>query len=161
MTANTRPPSLARRAVLLGGLAALPGCSIYDSIFGADKKKLPGERQTVLPGGRALTDATTTRSVTLPPPVTTADWAMPGGTPAHEGGHLALPGGFNRAWTASIGESTGYRRRITTQPVVSGGRVFTMDADGVVAAFDAASGRAQWRTVTEPPDDRNHVRPIR
>ncbi|MCC6718629.1 MAG: PQQ-binding-like beta-propeller repeat protein [Acetobacteraceae bacterium] len=155
MTANTRHPALARRAALLAGLAALPGCSIYDSIFGTDKKKLPGERQPVLVGGRALADATTARSVTLPPPVATADWPMPGGTPAHEGGNLALPGGFNRAWTASIGESSGYRRRITAQPVVAGGRVFTMDADGVVAAFDAAGGRSQWRTVTEPPDDRS------
>jgi len=153
-------PILPRRAALLGGLALLPGCSAYESIFGSDKKSLPGERQSVLAEGRSLADATIPARVTVPPPIDLAEWPQPGGTAAHEGGHLALsradgPGGYNRAWTASIGDSTGYRRRITAQPVVAGGRVFTMDADGVVAAFDAASGRNFWRTTTEPKDDRS------
>ncbi len=146
---------LPRRAALLAALGALPGCSLYDSIFGSDKKPLPGERKTVLAGGRALGDAAATRSVAVPPPSEMADWPQPGGTTAHEGGHFALPGGYGRGWTASIGESTGYRRRITAQPVVSGGRVFAMDADGVVAGFDAATGRSLWRTATEPNDDRS------
>lgn len=146
---------MTRRAALLAGLAALPGCSMYDSLFGPTKKPLPGERQSVLQGGRALEEATVARSVAVPPPAEAADWPQPGGTPAHDGGHLALPGGFARAWSAGIGESSGYRRRITAQPVAAGGRVFTMDADGVVAAFDAAGGRNLWRTDTEPPDDRS------
>ncbi len=157
-----RPPhsgpqhfAMSRRAGLLGAMAALPGCSIYDSIFGADKKPLPGERQAVLAAGRGLGDATASRSVAVPPPVDVADWPQSGGTPAHEGGHFALSTGANRGWSASIGESSGYRRRITAQPVVAGGRVFTMDADGVVAAFDAAGGRGLWRTSTEPADDRS------
>ena len=155
MTARPLSNPVTRRAALLAGLAALPGCSMYDSIFGTDKKSLPGDRRTVLAGGRALADATAARNVTVPPPVDVAEWPQPGGTPAHEGGHLALPGGYGRGWTASIGESTGYRRRITAQPVVAGGRAFTMDADGAVAAFDAAGGRSLWRTTTEPKDDRS------
>jgi outer membrane protein assembly factor BamB len=139
----------------LAALSALPGCSMYDSLFGPDKKPLPGERQAVLQAGRALSDAAAPRSVTVPPPTDLAEWPQPGATPAHEGGHLALPGGFTRAWTAGIGESSGYRRRITAQPVLSAGRIVTMDADGVVAAFEAATGRALWRTATEPADDRS------
>jgi len=150
---------LSRRAAMLAGLATLPGCSLYDSVFGRDKKALPGERQTVLSAGRTLADATTTARVALPPPADPADWPQPGGTPAHEGGHLALSGesggGFARAWTASIGQSTGYRRRITAQPVAAAGRVFTMDADGEVAAFDSAGGRNLWRADTEPENDRS------
>ena len=148
--------TLPRRGLLsLAALSALPGCSMYDSLFGPDKKPLPGDRQTVLQAGRALSDAAAPRSVTLPAPTDRADWPQPGATPAHEGGHLALPGGFTRAWTAGIGESTGYRRRITAQPVLSAGRIVTMDADGVVAAFEAATGRSLWRTATEPADDRS------
>jgi hypothetical protein len=30
-------PTLPRRAALLAGLALLPGCSVYDSVFGPDK----------------------------------------------------------------------------------------------------------------------------
>jgi outer membrane protein assembly factor BamB len=151
---------LSRRAALLAGLALLPGCSVYDSVFGSSKKALPGERQSVLAAGRTLADATTTARVTVPAPAAPADWPQPGGTPAHEGGHLALSGDgtFARGWTASIGQSTGYRRRITAQPVAAAGRVFTMDADGVVAAFEAATGRNLWRLDTEPENDRStHV----
>ncbi len=152
---------LSRRTALLAGLAMLPGCSVYDSVFGSSKKPLPGERQAVLSVGRTLADATTTARVAVPAPAAPADWPQPGGTPAHEGGHLALSGaqsgegGFSRAWTASVGQSTGYRRRITAQPVAAAGRVFTMDADGVVAAFDAAGGRNLWRADTEPEGDRS------
>jgi outer membrane protein assembly factor BamB len=148
--------TIPRRGLMsLAGLAALPGCSMYDSLFGTTKKPLPGERQTVLQAGRALSDAAAPGRVTLPPPVDLADWPQPGATPAHEGGHLALPGGFARAWTAGIGESSGYRRRITAQPVLAAGRVVTMDADGVVAAFEAGTGRSLWRSATEPADDRS------
>ena len=146
---------LPRRAALLAGLAALPGCSAFDSLFGDSKKPLPGDRQTVLQSGRALGEATVARTVTIPAPVDAAEWPMAGRTAAHEGGHFALSGGFTRAWSTGIGDSSGYRRRITAQPVVAGGRVFTMDADGVVAAFDAAGGRGLWRIATEPPNDRS------
>jgi len=151
--------AVSRRTALFAGLAALPGCSVYDSLFGSDKKALPGERQPVLATGRGLGDAAVARNVTVPAPVDAADWPQPGGTPAHEGGHFALSGSggaaaAGRGWTANIGESSGYRRRLTAQPVVAGGRVFTMDADGVVAAFDAAGGGSLWRTSTQPPDDR-------
>lgn len=151
---------LSRRAALLASLAVLPGCSAYDSLFGSSKKALPGERQFVLAAGRTLADATTTARVAVPAPSAQADWPQPGGTPAHEGGHLALSGDSTvaRGWTARIGQSTGYRRRITAQPVAAAGRVFTMDADGVVAAFDAATGRNLWRLDTEPEGDRStHV----
>jgi outer membrane protein assembly factor BamB len=148
--------NVARRALLLGGVGLLPGCSDWDNIFGDSKEKLVGERQNVLPPPKTLS-ASEVRpaSVTLPAAVDHADWPQPGRTPAHEGGHLAMPGGFERAWTASIGEGSGYRRRVTSQPVVAGGRVFTMDADAVVSAFDAASGRSVWRNPTQGPEDRS------
>lgn len=154
--ASSTGNGLSRRGALFAALAVLPGCSVFDGIFGPDKKILPGERAPVLAAGKSLADAVLPgQVVTLPQPIDRAEWPQPGGTPAHEGGHLAMPGGFNRAWTANVGESTGYRRRITAQPVVAGGRVFTMDADGVVAAFDAATGRNVWRSPTEPKDDRS------
>ena len=145
-----------RRAALLGALAApLAGCQMYDDMFGIKKKPLPGERQTVLAGSRALADGSAAQRVAVPAPTDVAEWPQPGGTAAHEGGHPALPGSFSRAWSAGIGSSSGYRRRITAQPVVAGGRVFTMDSDGMVSAFDAGSGRYLWSVETEPPNDRS------
>jgi outer membrane protein assembly factor BamB len=149
-------PKLTRRGALLAAMATpLAGCQTYDDWFGIKKKQLPGERQPVLAGTRPLADGAAPLRVTLPAPTDAAEWPQPGGTAAHEGGHLALPGGYNRAWTAGIGTSSGYRRRITAQPVVAGGRVFTMDADGMVSAFEAASGRRLWTADTEPEGDRS------
>jgi len=145
-----------RRAALLAALAALPGCSLWDRVFGDNKVRLPGERQSILPANKTLSpEDIRPTAVNVPPPIDMAEWPQPGGTPAHEGGHLALPGGFNRAWTSSIGESSGYRRRITAQPIMAGGRVFTMDADAVVSAFDAARGSSLWRRDTEGPEERS------
>lgn len=151
----TLPRNLTRRGALFAGLAApLAGCQAYDDMFGTKKKTLPGERQTVLAGTRPLADGTAPQRVGLPAPMDAAEWPQPGGTAAHEGGHLALSG-YNRAWSAGIGSSSGYRRRVTAQPVVAGGRVFTMDSDGMVSAFDAATGRSLWSADTEPADDRS------
>jgi outer membrane protein assembly factor BamB len=151
----TLPRTLTRRSALLAGLVApLAGCQAYDDMFGTKKKTLPGERQTVLAGTRPLADGTAPQRVGLPAPMDAAEWPQPGGTAAHEGGHLALSG-YNRAWSAGIGSSSGYRRRVTAQPVVAGGRVFTMDSDGMVSAFDAATGRSLWSADTEPADDRS------
>ena len=56
-----------------------------------------------------------------------------------------------------IGAGGGYRRKIIAQPVVAGGRIFTMDTDAVVSAFDIASGGRIWRidTTTEEDDSTN------
>lgn len=134
-----------RTTILLATALALglTGCKTFKS-----KPKTPttGPRISVLdfetkakpePELKALT-------VVLPPPVVNADWPQPGGTAAKNGGHLSLPDTLSVAWTARIGKGSTGQRRLNAAPVVAGGRVFTMDTDGDVAAFDAATGRRQW-----------------
>jgi outer membrane protein assembly factor BamB len=70
-------------------------------------------------------------------------------------GHLAAPGKLAEAWTANIGEGGGYRRKITAQPIIAGGRVFTMDSDAVISAFDARTGERAWDLETQAEDDRS------
>jgi outer membrane protein assembly factor BamB len=59
------------------------------------------------------------------------------------------------AWRASIGQGGGYRRKITARPVIAGGRVFAMDSDAVVSAFDARTGGRLWRFETASEDTRS------
>ena len=90
--------------------------------------------------------------VVLPPPVRNAAWPQAGGNPAHDMDHLAANPALAQAWSVSIGEGGGYRRKILAQPVVANGLVYTMDSAGTVTAFTLAAGAQVWRTETRGKD---------
>ena len=143
-----------RRAVLISTLAAA-GCSALDSLFGDNKDPVPGKREAVGAARRGLVvDADESRAVTVPPPTATAEWPQAGGNATHTMGNVEVSG-LAPGWRASIGEGGGYRAKITAQPVVAGGRVFTMDSDAMVSAFDLATGGRIWRTGTQDDKDRS------
>lgn len=162
MTGPARPPEsapspagLSRRAALLLPLAAT-GCSLFDDWFGSPKPPLPGTREPVLAVMRGLkVDNPAGRPVTLPPPAAVAAWPQAGGLPGHAMGHPAARAALAEAWSASLGTGGGYRRKITARPVIADGRVFAMDSDAVVSAFDARSGARLWRFDTMPEEDRS------
>lgn len=83
-------------------------------------------------------------TVVLPPPATNADWPQPGGSASKSMGHLTLGEALAPAWSVTIGKGSTATRRLNAAPVVLGGRVFTIDTDGDVAATDAATGRRVW-----------------
>jgi len=146
--------SLSRRATLVGTLA-LTGCSIFDDLFESNKPPIPGKREAVLSSTRGLqVDASDHGPVTLPAPVRNVDWLQAGGNPTHSMGNLAV-GGYAKIWSREIGEGGGYRRKITASPIVAGSRVFTMDSNGTVSAFDVQTGSPQWRTETQNENDRS------
>ncbi len=149
-----QPRRLSRRGLVLLPVA-LGGCSMFDSWFSDTKEKLPGKRVAVLTPRRGLTVDGNAGAVVLPEPVANADWPQAGGNPSHAMGHLQAGTPLSTAWRTDIGEGGGYRRKITGQPVVAGGRVFTMDSDAVVTAYDAAGGGRIWRLDTQAEDDRS------
>ncbi len=143
------------RTVSLAPLAGLAGCDTFGSLFETDKKTLAGKREAVLEDVGALaTDPTERRPVALPAAARNADWTQAGGNPAHVVGNISV-GSSKVVWSKSIGEGGGYRAKITATPVIASGRIFTMDSDGVVSSFDAATGDSQWNTVTQAEDDRS------
>ena len=145
---------LTRRAALLLTLG-ITGCSVIDDIFSPVKTPIAGTREPVSPVRRGLEIAPgKSRTAAVLPPTAVAEWPQPGGNAAHVPSHPEI-GRLVPAWTASVGEGTEYRQRITSSPVVAGGRVVAMDADGAVSAFDLASGHQLWSTVTRPKKDRS------
>jgi outer membrane protein assembly factor BamB len=141
----TQRVTLPRRSILLLPII-LSGCGLLDWIGDEEKKSVPGKREPVLAPSRGLQiDAAT--DVTLPPVGAPADWPQFGGGPSHVGGNR--PGGLTRAWATGIGEGGAYRARLTAQPLVGGDRIFTMDTDGAVEAFDLSNGHHVWRTETK------------
>ena len=152
--ASVQPRRLSRRGVVLLPVA-LGGCSMFDGWFSDKKETLPGKRVAVSNTRRGLTVDANVERVVLPTPVANADWPQAGGNPSHAMGHLQVRDALTSAWRSDIGEGGGFRRKITAQPVVAGGRVFTMDSDAVVTAFDAAGGGRVWRVDTQAEDDRS------
>ena len=149
--------ALPRRAALLLPLAAA-GCNTLDDLFSDSKDPVPGKREPVIAARRGLVLSGPPVAVSVPPAAAVPEWAQAGGNPTHAVGHIALSGGANTlapAWRADVGTGGGYRRKLTAQPLVAGGRVFTMDSDAEVSAFSFADGSRIWRTDTQGEKDRS------
>lgn len=122
---------------------------------------LPGERLDPLavtsPDGPAVEGPAgiTGTALSLAAPVTNADWTHRGGNAAHAPGHVQLAAAIDRLWSAPIGQGETRRHRITADPVVAAGRVFTLDSRAQVTAT-ALNGGPAWSTditpVLENPD---------
>ena len=90
--------------------------------------------------------------ITLPRTVDHAAWTHRGGGADHRIAHPALGRADTLAWSADIGAGDSRRGTITADPVVAGGRVFTLDAHATVRAF-STSGQTLWsRDLTRPTD---------
>jgi outer membrane protein assembly factor BamB len=135
----------------------LSGCATIKNIAGGkDPKATPtvGNRIDIL-GTEADSKADINLAniaVILPPAQSNADWAQPGGNAPKAIGHVALGQSTARAWSASITGGS-KRARLGASPVISGGKLFAVDTDGQVVAFDANSGARLWRSSMEIKKD--------
>jgi len=114
------------------------------------KPKIVGTQIPVLPQTGGLEVAVDAPPVSLPAPAVLADWPQPLANAAHAPGNVAGPTGLAPHWSADIGAGGGLRQPLQASPVLAGGQVFTMDANGAVVAVSATDGRHLWRTVTRP-----------
>ncbi|EDM72038.1 Pyrrolo-quinoline quinone [Roseobacter sp. AzwK-3b] len=136
----------------LAALLAVTACSREEAL-------LQGEREgirNILTESPAPVDesAQVNRSqpVTLPAAVSNANWMQAIGTPSTRTDHPALSAAPQRMWSTSIGAGDGRKVRITADPVVAGGRIFTLDAQSQVSAV-STSGEVLWRRDLVPPND--------
>jgi outer membrane protein assembly factor BamB len=137
-----------KRAILaLTAVSLLTGCNMLRG-SGPPRTPTVGERISVLGTQQQaeVDPAIADLPVLVPAPYVNADWAQPGGNAAKSMGHLALGDTLAQAWSVSIGEGTSNRARLAAEPVVAGGRVFTIDTTATVRAFDAATGAQVWAT---------------
>ena len=145
--------TLRTASALLVPLLALAAC---DTWFGeAGEPPLPGERLPVLTlDSRVKADPRIADlEVRLPRPMVNADWPQAGGDANHAMHHLAAAGGLDPLWQADIGEGSSDDALLLAQPVSDGQRIYTMDVEAQVAAFEAETGRRIWRVKLESEDD--------
>lgn len=138
-------------------LTALGGCGIFK---GGDKKTpVVGNRVPILvaESGTDVDPALAGQDVLLPAAAPNDSWSQPGGSASKAMGHLALADQPTRAWSVKIpGGNT--RVRLGAAPVVAGGRLYVVDVEGVVHAFDASTGAAVWKSPTAKGEDKQPAR---
>lgn len=118
-----------------------------------------GQREVILPGEREALGAAAgapagPRDLPFAAPAARAntDWTHRAGTPAHDLVNPALGAAASRAWSVGIGQGNARGHRITAQPIVAGGRVFTLDSRARVSAVSTA-GALLWTADLTPPRD--------
>ena len=139
--------------IALGALT-LSGCGVIGG--GGKKQDTPtiGNRVDIL-GTEADTKADVNLagiSVILPPATTNPNWAQPGGNASKSPGHLTFSDTPAQAWSAKIAGATD-RVRFAAAPVVHGGKMFVVDTEARVSAFDATSGALLWSAMLDVEKD--------
>jgi outer membrane protein assembly factor BamB len=148
----------------LAGLAmiGLAGCDTVGGWFSSESKpKLPGKRLSVMELETRLEvdPAMQDMPVELPQPAENADWPQPGGTADNANYHLAAPGSLQKIWSANAGAGSGRVARLVASPIVAEGKVFVLDAEATLRAFDAKSGKKLWtRDLTPEGEDSEKAR---
>ena len=132
----------------LAAASLLGGCGILGK---GDKKTTPtiGQRIAVLGTEKSIEvdPELAGIAVTVPPATVNADWAQPGGNAAKSMTHVALGAAPGTAWRVSIGQGSSNAGQLASSPVVAEGKVFTIDTQAVVRAFDANTGAQLWTSA--------------
>ncbi|WP_298261951.1 PQQ-like beta-propeller repeat protein [uncultured Litoreibacter sp.] len=142
-------------SVAVCALLALGAC-------GEEELVLDGERFDVragLPGSEGAVGVNgavenLTREFRAPAQKSYSSWTHRGGSTAHKVTHPALNATLTPVWTANIGKGNSRKARITADPVVSGGRIFTMDSVSTVVAT-GSDGATLWSQTLIPGTDKD------
>jgi len=145
---------MAGRGAVLGVALLLAACSGDGWFGGDDEVPLPGERVAVMLLERQLAadPSLADLPIRLPPPVVNPDWPQSGGVPSHAMHHLAANDDLKLVWSADIGSGSSGDSQLLARPVVADGRVYTMDAEGVISAFKAGDGQRLWQVAPDGLD---------
>jgi len=146
--------------VLLLALMLLAGCTgaadrLLEPFTGKKDEILPGTRETVLLNNSPLDKAAApkeeaTDPIAIPAAVSNANWAQPGGVPSNAMHNLDLGTQLKKVFAISAGSGSSGRDRLLSGPIVVGGRVYVLDAEANVRAFNAANGARIWGRPLAP-----------
>jgi len=152
-----------RTVFVVSFLLLAAGC---DTLFGEEgwlsdsRPPLPGERisvllhQTALVPDPGLMDA----NILLPAPTANPDWPQPGGYANHAMQHIKVNDTLQRAWSTDVGTGADDEERLIGSPIVAAGRVFVMDAETMVSAYSAETGKQLWKIeLTPDEEDDGHI----
>ena len=146
----------------LCALIVLVSCSTVEDVFGDEKEApLEGERISILELQRNLepdSAALEGQGFIAPAAWRNEFWPQAGGYPNHAMQHLILEGkDLKLAWETKIGKGSTDKLPLTAQPIIVDGRIFTLDTDANLRAFDARNGEEVWEMDVRDPDEDDPV----
>ncbi len=141
--------SMGRFLAGAGLLALLAACAEREVILQGERFPIRADLASSVPveGEPApvapAEEANQSLPIALPGQTNSGDWTHRAGNARHLMPHSALSPAPARVWSANIGSGSSRKNRIAAAPVVSGGRVFTVDAGTLVTATSTA-GQTLW-----------------
>lgn len=139
-------------------LSALSACSYFED---EEKPPLPGERVSVLELQRNLEPVDKTLAAegfVAPEAWANEFWPQAGGYPNHTMQNLKLHSGeLTKLWSADIGAGAEQDLPLTAQPVVFDNKVYTLDTESNVSAFDLKNGKKLWSNNVRPESEDEQV----
>ena len=121
---------------------------------GNNEVLLTGERLD-LRGNETVEQVNRSAPLALPAPSVNASWTHKNGNTAHSLPHPALKRSLRQAWATPIGEGNERKHRITADPVVVNGRIYTMDSRSLVSAHATSGGTVWTRDLTPPSESKD------
>ena len=146
-----------RIATAAMALTALAGCGVFKG--GGKKTPTVGDRIPILvsESDAKLDPAIAGLQVLLPNPEANSEWAQSSGNASKSMGHLALGGTVSRAWTATIAAGSN-RSPLASTPVIAGGKLYVVDINAMLHAFDATTGAVLWTVPVAKGDENKPAR---
>ena len=132
-------------------------CSWYKS---DEHDRVSGDRVSVLRAHKSLVADPELRDklIILPAPSPNKAWPQAGGYPNHAMHHLEIRDLDEKKWSVDIGEGNSDENRLNSEPVVGNGKVFTIDSEAQISAFNFNSGKKIWSlNLTPDNEDDGHI----
>lgn len=130
-----------RYATLIALSTQLSACETLPDWFGgSEETPLKGERIAVLQNATALAadPELADRVIAIPAPIRNVNWEQVSDRNNPNYQNLSLPEKLTKSQERSIGESAiGTGTGLIAGPIVAGGKVFTVDAEGILSAYKA------------------------
>jgi outer membrane protein assembly factor BamB len=128
----------------LGLLAMLAACAEREVILEGDRFGTRTPLDQAFPGIEAPEVTEDTEApISLAEPVTLDSWPMRSLTTRNVVPHLSLSAAPVELWASDIGQGNTRRARITADPVMADGRIFTLDSDAQLTAT-GTDGSTLW-----------------
>ncbi len=138
----------------LAGLCLIAACSKKEILLQGEREDI----RSVLSEDAGQSALSASEPTGAPPPVSlpatraNTEWTQGIASPLTRTAHPAFGAAPRLAWSVGIGAGDGRRGRITADPVVGGGRIYTMDSQATVTAV-STGGKVIWSRDLTPPND--------